>query len=113
MIIFDDVKRKYLQASEVIDEYMEIVNRDNPLDTSIYAPWINLPVLAAWSYEGSKEFLNNFRSDIKKFTEATRTTHPIINDWDSVLSSKVSSFRDNLLMVFGTENRRLTEALSP
>ncbi len=112
MITFEDVKRKYLQASDGIDECMEIVNRDNPLDTTNYAPWVHLPTLARWLYGSSQEFLKDFQSTARGFSGPTESQSGNISIWESVLPEKVYSFRNKLLMVFGTKDEELAEALS-
>lgn len=118
MITFEDVQKKYSQSYDVIDECAEVVNRDNPFDTFDYAPWIRIPILARWLYGSSQESLKGFRSTAKGFLDSQDSTHTDrtssldnIKTWDYVLSEKVCTFRDRLLMIFGTKDEKLMEAL--
>ena len=118
MINFDDVGKKYQQSSGLIDECMEVVNRDNPFDTSSYAHWIHIPTLARWLYGSSQESLRGYRSTAYNFLDSQlldsqdSTCKHFIEDWNYDLSEKVLSFRNRLLMVFGTSDEKLAEVLS-
>lgn len=118
MITLKDVQKKYNQSYGVIDECAEVVDRDNPFDTSAYAPWIRIPILARWLYGSSQESLRGFRSTAKIFLDSQDSTHTDragslddIKAWDYVLSEKVCTFRNGLLMIFGTKDEKLMEAL--
>lgn len=117
MITFEDVEKKYNQSYNVIHECAEVVNRDNPFDTSTYAPWIRIPILARWLYGSSQESLKGFRSTAKSFLDSQNSTHTDragsldnIKTWDYVLSEKACTFRNRLLMIFG-KDEKLMEAL--
>src|SRR3989338_3561303 len=108
MITFDDVEKKYKQSSGLIDRCMEVVTRDNPFDTSSYAPWIHIPTLARWLYGSSQESLRGFRStaDNLLYTE-NNARESEMDYWGHDLSEKVSSFKNKLINVFGTSDEKL------
>jgi hypothetical protein len=111
MISLKDVEMRYLQSSDGIEASMEIVYRDNPLDASDYASWIHISTLARWLYGSSQEFLRAFQSTAKEFSKQEGISHYEIQSMESALSERVSSFRNKLLTIFGTEDKKLTEAL--
>ncbi|MBI2632265.1 hypothetical protein HYW75_04635 [Candidatus Pacearchaeota archaeon] len=119
IITFKDLERKYNQVSGLIDKCMEMVTRNNPLDTTPYASWVHLPTLARWSYDSSQESLREFRLTIKIFLDTNEENNAYrylnwsrVYVYDSILSEKVSSFKDKLLLVFGTSDEKLAGVLS-
>jgi len=119
MTLLDEASMKYLKSVDGINACREITERDNPLDKSNYAPWIDIPTLARWLYGSSQEFLRDFKTSARKYEQecasemsSTLDRKRQISALSNFLENDVENFRNNLLMVFGTTDKQLMEVLS-